>query len=99
MKKARRTKKTKLPASFRPFFWSYRFQDLDPHEDVELIIKQLVLFGNLPEWRWMIQRYGKRKIVGVLSRTPESELRPSSVELVKTVFDIHSMPYVRCLPH
>lgn len=99
MKRVKKLKTTVLPRTFRPLFWSYRFRDLDRDKDSPLIVKQIVLYGNVRQWHWMIEQYGKRKIARILSHTPESELRPSSVELVKTVFNITSMPYVRRMPY
>ena len=99
MKKMRRTKKSALPLSFRPLFWSYRFRDLDIHEDTKLIIKQILLYGDLRQLRWMVKAYTKEKIRNILSRIPETELRPSSVEFAKTVFHITSMPHVRRVSH
>lgn len=80
-------------------FWSYRFADLDRDDDAQLIIKQLLSYGTLHHWRWMIREYGWKKISAVLSKTPESELRPSIVELSKVAFTISSMPHARRVPH
>ena len=99
MKRKKQRKTTKLPPSFRPLFWSYRFCDLKQDKDAPLIVKQIVLHGDLRQLQWMIGRYSKQKIAHILSHTSESELRPSSVEFVKTAFNITSMPHVRCVPH
>lgn len=96
-KKSRKIKK--LPASFRPLFWSYRFEDLNEIADKNLIIRHIVLYGTLDQWRWMMRHYDMRKIKTVLSRTPVSALRPSSVELIKTAFNINTLSHVRRVPH
>lgn len=93
------SKKQVLPPSFQPMFWSYRFSELDRKDDVTLIIKQLLSYGNLRHWQWLIKNYGLRKIRSVLSKTPQSELRPSLVELSMAVFTVESMPHVRRVPH
>lgn len=100
MKKAQgKYKKNKLPESFRPMFWSFRFPDIDPDKEAPLIIKQILAYGDLPEWRWMVKKYGRHKIKAVLSKTLQTELRPSLVELSKVAFNVRSMPYARGVPH
>ncbi len=37
----------RLPDTFRPFFWSYRFEDLDLHKNEKTVIVNLVNYGNL----------------------------------------------------
>lgn len=44
---ASKGKKDHLPESFRPFFWSYRFEDLDPQKHKKTVIVQLVNYGTL----------------------------------------------------
>ncbi|MBI2483902.1 hypothetical protein HYV71_01830 [Candidatus Uhrbacteria bacterium] len=103
MKKLKKSKNAaknqRLPASFQHMFWSYPFGDLNKDEDASLIIKQILSYGDLSQWKWMMRQYGTRKIKGLLSRTPETALRPSLVELSKTVFDVTSMPHARRVPH
>ncbi|MBI4599656.1 hypothetical protein HY732_01920 [Candidatus Uhrbacteria bacterium] len=103
MKKIKKMKNTaqkqRLPESFRPMFWSYPFRDLNKDEDASLIIKQILSYGDLFQWKWMMRQYGTRKIKGILSRTPKTAVRPSLVELSKTVFNVTSMPHARRVPH
>lgn len=78
-------------------FWSYRFSDLDREKDAQLVIKQILMYGDLPQWRWMMKHYGRRKIRSVLSKTYQTELRPSLVALSKTIFNV--TPHARRVPH
>lgn len=98
-KQKKTQRKQQLPTSFKPLFWSYPFRDIARDEDAFLIIKQILSHGNLSQWKWMMRQYGAKKIKGVLSKTPRTELRPSLVELSKTVFNVTSMPYARRVPH
>ncbi|MBI4273023.1 hypothetical protein HY621_04195 [Candidatus Uhrbacteria bacterium] len=103
MKKLKKSKITaqnqRLPASFQPMFWSYPFRNLNKDEDASLIIKQILSYGDLSQWKWMMRQYGMRKIKRILSRTPETVFRSSLVEFSKTVFDVTSMPHARRVPH
>lgn len=78
-------------------FWSYRFRDLDQRKDASLVVKQILMYGDLPQWRWMMKQYGVRTIRSVLAKTYQTELRPSLVELCKTVFNV--TPHARRVPH
>ena len=55
-----------LPESFRPLFWSYRFEDLDSRKDEKTVMIQLMNYGTLAHWRWLIRQYGRGEIRQVL---------------------------------
>ena len=75
-----------LLASFRPLFWSYRFSELNPTDDEKTIIIQLVNYGTLRHWSWLIREYGKQEIKRVLETIPATEIKPGTRELASLVF-------------
>jgi hypothetical protein len=80
--------RTRLPEDFRPYFWSYRFSDLDLHEDEKTIIIQLVNYGSLAHWRWLVGEYGIPEIGRVLQSIPATEIKPRTRELASLIFSI-----------
>lgn len=40
-------RKQRLPASFKPLFWSYPFRDIARDEDAFFIIKQILVIADL----------------------------------------------------
>ncbi len=82
-----------LPQSFKPLFWSYRFDDLDPDKDKKTIIVQLVNYGTLAHWTWLINRYGKDEIANVLEHIQATEIRPQTRALASLIFPITAWKY------
>lgn len=82
------TNKQQLPESFRPLFWSYRFEDLDPQEHEKTVIVQLVDYGTLAHWRWLVREYGSAEIRRVLESIPATEINPRTRSLASLLFSI-----------
>ena len=77
-----------LPDSFRRLFWSYRFDDLDPHKDKKTVIIHLVNYGSLTHWRWLVCEYGIVEIRRVLQSIPATEIKPRTRTLASLLFSI-----------
>jgi hypothetical protein len=80
--------KAELPEDFRPFFWSYRFEDLDPQDNKKTVIVQLVNYGTLAHWQWLVREYGIPEIRWVLQSIPETEINPRTRALATLLFSI-----------
>jgi hypothetical protein len=80
--------RARLPDTFRPFFWSYRFEDLDLHKNEKTVIVNLVNYGNLSHWRWLAGEYGVPKIRKVLQSIPATEIKPRTRALASLLFSI-----------
>lgn len=81
---------TRLPESFRPLFWSYDLTELDLETHKKTIIVNVINYGDLPHWRWLVSHYGKDEIRAILEQVPVSELRPRVRRLVSLMFDINA---------
>ena len=77
-----------LPEFFRPLFWSYRFEGVDPRRDKTLIIRQTVLYGDLTHLRWVVEHYGRAEVGRILSTLSPGEIRPSAQKLFSLLFDV-----------
>lgn len=82
------TQRALLPDSFRPLFWSYRFEDLDPRKDKKTVIVQLVNYGTLVHWQWLVREYGTTEIKLVLQSIPATEIKPRTRALASLLFSI-----------
>ena|ERR1700728_3895885 len=78
-----------LPDSLRPFFWSYRFEELEPAKDEKTVIIELINYGTLRHWQWLVQEYGAAEIKRVLQSIPATEIKPRTRVLASLLF---SMP-------
>lgn len=77
-----------LPESFRPLFWSYRFEDLDLDEHRKTVIVQLVNYGTLADWRWLVREYGAAEIRRILQSIPSTEINPRTRPLASLLFSV-----------
>jgi hypothetical protein len=78
-----------LPEGFRPLFWSYRFEDLDPEKNEKTVIVQLMNYGTLSHWRWLVRVYGAAGIRRVLESIPAAEINARTRSLASLLFTIH----------
>ena len=88
----------KLPNSLKSILWSYNLKNIDINEDVEVIVRAVVNYGDLSHWRWLVKVYGKSVICKVLSQTPQSALRPRVLRLASLIFGVEKFKYVSRSP-
>jgi Family of unknown function (DUF6922) len=82
------SQKTRLPGNLRPLFWSYRFEELEPEKDEKTIIIQLINYGSLTHWRWLVRQYGTAEVTKVLRSIPATEIKPRTRVLASILFSI-----------
>ena len=87
------TSSSPLPATFKPLFWSYHFSALDTAEDKKTIIVQLLNYGTLAHWRWLLGEYGEAEIKRTLESIPATELKPRTRALASLIFSITTWRY------
>jgi uncharacterized protein DUF6922 len=79
-----------LESSRRPIeqalFWSYRFEDFNPQKDKKLVLIQLINYGTLTHWRWLVAMYGKVGVRGTLESIPATEINPRTRILATILF-------------
>jgi len=78
--------KKNLPSDFRLFFWSYDFRRLDILEDKKLIILQLINYGTLKHWQWLVETYGLKEIKRVIKQVSAGEIKPRTCRLISVLF-------------
>ncbi len=75
-----------LPPFMKPFFWSYKLDDLDINDHKTLIIKQILNYGSQDAVRWLQQRYTEQDIRLVITNSAESEWGRKSLALWSLVY-------------
>jgi hypothetical protein len=63
-----------LPASLRPCFQEYDFDQLDPVRDGDLIIERTLAYGNRTELGWLFACYGQTRLSAWVQRLGERRL-------------------------
>jgi len=83
-----------LPSHFKPLFWGYRFDSINPVNSKRLIIVNTLNYGNLKQWKWLIDNYGRENLRRTIKLIPESEFRKQVIPLIKILFNINKFKYV-----
>lgn len=86
--------KSKLPRDFKPLLWGYKFNLIDPEEDKRIIIVNTINYGDLNQWRWLVEIYGRERLRRIIEFIPESEFRKHVLKLMKLLFKIKKLKYV-----
>jgi hypothetical protein len=74
-------------------FWSYHFTALNTTDDKKTIIVQLLNYGTLAHWRWLIDQYGESEIRRTLETIPATELKQRTRALASILFSIITWRY------
>ena len=59
--------KTKLPEFLKSCFWSYNLSDLDKDKSKNLIITQIINYGDKDQVQWMEKNYTQEEIMQVVT--------------------------------
>ncbi len=81
-------KQKKVPEKLRPIFWSYNFDKLNIEEDKIHIIKQVINYGDLRDWKWLFDTYGEREVKNILEAMPVTEIKPPTRRLLEVLLNI-----------
>lgn len=92
---ATRTNKHGLPETFKPILWSYVFAVFNPKKSVKTLIVQTINYGSLNQWRWIIDFYGKERVVEILQSIPASQIRPGARKLASLLLNIENFNYAQ----
>ncbi len=82
-----------IPLSLKPLFWSNNFSTLDPEKDRKTIVIQTINYGSLEDWKWLIEKYGRREVRSILIKIPVTEIRERAKRLAAIIFSISEFNY------
>lgn len=88
-----KTKNSKLPPFFKPLFWGYDFNSIDPLRNKKLVIVNALNYGDLGQWRWLVKRYGRKNLRKTINLIPRTEFRKHVVKLIELLFNIKEFKY------
>jgi len=66
---------TGIPASLRACFQEYDFEQLDPAQHGDLIIERALAYGNRAEVYWLLQYYGRSRVMAWIQQFGGRRLR------------------------
>jgi hypothetical protein len=77
-----------IPASARPFFQEFNFEQIDPERHSDLVIERLLAFGNRDEESWLLRNYGLVRVQRWLSEIGINRLPPRRYRLWCVLLDV-----------
>ncbi len=77
-----------LPSFLRPLFWSYNFSLVNPQKHKKTIIVNVLNYGDLSQWRWLIKTYGRKQVKEIVESIPASEFRKPVIKLLFLLFGV-----------
>ena len=84
-----------MPKQLQPFLWSVKVGDLDLEKDKINIINQILAYGGLAEWKWLLKTYSAKSIKDVFINHPIKTYRPPTFNFVKNfLLDLKDNPLV-----
>jgi len=82
-----RTRNGRLPAFVRSTLWSHDLAGLDQWRDRELIITQVLNYGNWNGVRWLLRTYGAGELRRVVKRPRRGMWWPRALNFWLTMLD------------
>ncbi len=79
--------KNKIPVRLKPLFWSYKFESLSLEKNKRLIIKQILNYGTIEDWKWLVSVYTKQGVKETITKLYETELNRGSLKLAEILFN------------
>ncbi len=74
---------SKVPKSLQGILWSRDVKKLDTKRDKNYIIHQVLMYGSLPQIKWLKKVYSKSEIKDTFIRAPRKIYTKSSYNFVK----------------
>lgn len=82
-----------LPLTFKPILWGLKWSAIDIQKDKQDIIVNTINEGNMRQWRWITDTYGKSIIKSVLEKRITTEFHPESRNLARVLFGVKNFQH------
>ncbi|HAU99444.1 MAG: hypothetical protein UX04_C0006G0071 [Microgenomates group bacterium GW2011_GWF2_45_18] len=84
----------KLPLELHKYFWDVRIDQMNIQEKSSFVISRILEHGDIPDYRWLIQQYGKPEIIRVIKTS--ANISPKTANAFCVQWEIPRED-VRCL--
>lgn len=86
-------KSQKLDKSFKPLFWSYDFDKLDPEKDKHLIIHQVLALGTMKNLKKLFKIYSKQEVKEEFLRPRPGLYFPPVLKFCQFLLGVEKLDY------
>jgi hypothetical protein len=84
---------TTLPPFLKSIFWSYKFEELDREKDKNLIIFNILNYGGLKDWKWLVANYSEDEIRQAIKKSTATAWFKQSLSLWQNIFKVKARPW------
>lgn len=86
-----------IPESIKQLLWSYDLSMFDIVKNKKRVVINVVNYGNLNNWCWLIDQYSLDEVKKIIIETPNTEFRPQALSLARLIFGINELSHAsRC---
>ena len=78
-----------LPASVRATLWSYDTKKISLEKNKELIVRQVLNFGDKKATDWLFKKTGKNEIKKIAQKIPRGSWNKKSLNYWSIILKIH----------
>jgi len=69
---------SKLPESFRQYFWDVDFDSLEWQKAPQFVLKRIIDRGSLEAWQWASQRYTLQQVKDLMTTSRDLSRRTAN---------------------
>ena len=80
---------SKLPQSFKPYFWSYDFSKIDADQNKKTVVSQVTNYGTIDDWKWLTGYYGWNTVRDIIIGFRHGEIKKRTLKLASILFDFN----------
>ena len=81
-------KRKNIPQFLRPFLWSYDLSRLDTEKHKNIIIKNILDFGNIQATDWLKENYSQNEIEEAIKLSTRSDWSKKSINLWSFIYNV-----------
>ena len=83
----------RIPEWFQKLYWWGNSSKIDARRNQRVVVVQTINQGNLDQWKWLVQTYGKNELREMIRNIPVSEFRRGALKLISLLLGISKMNY------
>ncbi|MFH1566102.1 MAG: hypothetical protein ABIB98_02805 [bacterium] len=92
-----------IPKKLQPILWSSSVDTLSPEKDAIPIIHKVLAYGDMVGIKWLVNFYGKRRVIKIFLKDPMNLYTKQSFNFIKNFIlglekvDLEEVKYVKTL--
>lgn len=77
-----------IPQFIAPYLWSYNLSKIDVQKHKNIIIKNILNYGDTASTNWLKETYSDQEIRDTISRSTRTEWSKKSINLWSLIYNV-----------